>query len=124
MKEKIESMKDTLQFKKIHPFSNKGEPLSMILKEQTDIDKICSFKHLIFNPNCQKEVIEKHLKKVHRSLIYAVHQLRKPADFESHMQFVSLGELKSNFSQNSEFFFIVLKLIRNLKIIKYTEKHT
>ena len=74
---KMENMKITYQFKESQPLLNKGEPVSPMVKKQAKMSKMHPYRNLIFNPSCQKEVLEGHLKKVHSSLVYAVHHLKK-----------------------------------------------
>jgi hypothetical protein len=85
---------ESCQMKESQPMSNKGEPLSPMLKTQAKMAKIHPFRNLIHNPNCQKEVLKEHLKKVHSSLVYGVHHLKKPKDETLHTKFVCLGEQK------------------------------
>ena len=94
---KMENMKITYQFKESQPLLNKGEPVSPMVKKQAKMSKMHPYRNLIFNPSCQKEVLEGHLKKVHSSLVYAVHHLKKPKDLDMESEFVCLGEPKSNF---------------------------
>ena len=109
---KMESMKITCQLKESKPLSNKGEPLSPMFKNQAKMAKIHPYRNLIFNPSCQKELLEGHLKKVHNSLVYAVHHLKKPKDLDLHSEFICLGELKSlNFCLNFISFIIFLSFI-------------
>ena len=101
MRLKIESMKNIIQFKESQLISHKRESFSQIFKNHKQIQKIHPFRNLIFNPICKKELLERHLKKVHTSLVYAVHHLRKPNHSSLHSQFVHLAEQKGN---NNNFF--------------------
>ena len=92
IKLKMESMKINCQ--ESLQFSKKSEPLSPMFKNQAKMAKIHPFRNLIFNPRCQKEVLQGHLKKVHNSLVYGLHHLKKPSDISLHSEFILLGELK------------------------------
>ena len=95
IKLKMESMNIACQLNESQPLLNKGETLSPMFKNQAKMAKIHPYRNLIFNPSCQQELLERHLKKVHSSLVYAVHHLKKPKDLDLHSEFVCLGEQKS-----------------------------
>lgn len=91
----IERMKaSSCHIKESQPLSNKGEVLSPLDKNKAKIEKLHTYKNLIFNPSCQKDVLEQHLKKVRSSLTYVSH-LKKPNDLDLHLKYVFLGEQKS-----------------------------
>lgn len=117
IKLKMESMNITCQLKESKPLSNKGEPLSPMFKNQAKMAKIHPYRNLIFNPSCQKELLEGHLKKVHSSLVYAVHHLKKPKDLSLHSEFVCLGEQRSKIK-----FYLFHNFVFFLLLAFFTEK--
>lgn len=99
MQFQIEEMKaKSCKIKKFQPLSNKGEPLSPMYKFQAKMAKIHPFRNLIFSPDCPKQTIREHLKTVYKSLVYGVHQLKKPKETTPEPGFIYLGEqLGTNF---------------------------
>lgn len=98
---KIERIKNTTCQTKFQVFKDKGDPMSPLIKygekkaQQTIEKNQISYRNLVFNPNCKKAVVDKHLEKVHQSLVYALSHLKKPDNQCLHTKFVCLGEQKS-----------------------------
>ena len=76
------------------PLNDKGDPSSPLLKYKEKPFKLNPYRNLIFNPSCCKDMLNEHLKKVHTSLVYGMHHLKKPNASNLHAKYVCLGEMK------------------------------
>lgn len=93
IKLKIEWIKtESCKLKRFLPTSKKIEPLSPFLKSKAKMAQIHPFRNLIFNPNCPKDSLRKHLEMVHKSVEYAVNRLKKSKEAKPQSGIVFLVE--------------------------------
>lgn len=96
----IERMKSSsCIMKKTTCLSNKGDPLTPDIRAliQSKSEEYKPFRNLIFNPNCKKEILKNHLRKLHSSLVYGLYNLNKNNIDELITKDVHLGDSKGFF---------------------------